>query len=165
MTGTLPHRRLAVAALALVCLWGCDPAARTRLLVTALPPDEGGGVASGLQVTAAAADAVVTVVAIVAEVADHHGLEQGETFGEPGVVATYGQYWDFVGDGHARTISVSVSTSADAPGQVEVIVDEWLAFGHSDLGQAVLEELRSRLLAEFGQVAVSLARRAGEARA
>ena len=153
------HSRILVASasLALVCLCACDPAVLTRLRVTPRHADDGGGAASAFNVTASSVDAVVS---IVRDVAERHGLARAAV-SDSDDMTTYSRRWDRNGDGHARSISVSVSRRSDNPDLIEVSVFEWLAFGHSALGEQVLEELRSRLREQFGHSAVSRADQCG----
>jgi len=144
---------LAGAFLALAGLCGCNPIALTTFRVGPPPAplaDEGGA-ATTLHVTEATVDAVVT---ITKEVAEHHGLEPVRAT-VPGVVSTYTRRWEFPNDGHARSIRVSVSRSAEDPDVIEVTIFEWQTYGPSDMGRLLLEELGSSLRERFGQDAVT----------
>jgi len=144
---------LAGVLLALAGLCACNPIALTTFRVNPPPApmaDEGGA-ATRLHVTSATVDAVV---AIAQDVAERHGLE-AERAVEPRVVSTYVRRWDVPADGHARSIRVSVSRSAEDAGGIEVTVFEWQTYGPSDLGQQLLDELGSSLRARFGPDAVS----------
>lgn len=148
-----PPILLAGAFLALAGLCGCNPITLTTFRVS--PPlstaTDGGGAAPALHVTAAGVDAVV---AIAQEVAERHGLEP-ERAVEPRVLSTYTRRWDVPADGHARSIRVSVSRSAEDPDVIDVTVFEWQSYGPSDMGRQLLEELGSSLRERFGQDAVS----------
>jgi hypothetical protein len=141
------------AILALAGLCGCNPIALTTFRVSPplAPAADGGGAAPVLHVTAAGVD---DVAAIAKEVAERHGLE-AQRATEPGVVSTYTRHWEFPNDGHARSIRVSVSRSAEAPDVIEVTVFEWQSYGPSDMGRQLLEELGSSLRERFGPDAVS----------
>lgn len=140
------------AILALAGLCGCNPIALTTFRVSPPPaPAAPAADAPVLHVTAAGVD---DVVAIAKEVAERHGLE-AQRATEPGVVSTYFRHWEFPNDGHARSIRVSVSRSAEDPDVLEVTVFEWQSYGPSDMGRQLLEELGSSLRERFGPDAVS----------
>jgi hypothetical protein len=94
----------------------------------------------------------VTVVKIVSEVAELHGLECSPKPDPPILVRCF-RRWDRNEDGHARSIQVSASTEKK-PEFVEVVVMEWLTFRHTPFGRDVIEELTARLRKAFGSGAV-----------
>jgi hypothetical protein len=87
-------------------------------------------------------------VAAVSAVAIAHGLQKTGTL--PEAVVSFGRSWTSDGDGHARSISVSVLKRKADEGLIRVEVFEWLASGHSRLGKTLLADLRNRLSQEFG---------------
>lgn len=86
------------------------------------------------------------VHAIVRGVAVERGLELWGTS-----ATACARAWDFNGDGHARSISMSVEGCEPGPASFEIEVCEWLSFGHSDFGDALLDDLRARLCDRFGE--------------
>lgn len=133
-----------------MALAGCDPAARTTLRIT---PSLARDLRAGATLTVTSSD-VEAVVGIVESVALEHGLAR-ESWERPEEVAVFHRRWDFAGDGHARTISLSVFEDEGEPATTLVVVDEWLSFGHSALGQEILDDLRARLRDAFGAEAVT----------
>jgi len=122
----------------------CDPAAKTTLRLRVPQPATQGSHA-GLTVAGGSEDAIV---AAVSEVAIAHGLQKTGTL--PEAVVSFGRSWASNGDGHARSISVSVLRRKADGGSIRVEVFEWLASGHSRLGKTLLADLRNRLCQEFG---------------
>ena len=122
----------------------CDPAAKTTLRLR-IPQPATQGSQTGLAVASGNEDAIV---AAVSEVAMAHGLQK--TGALPEAVVSFGRSWTSNGDGHARSINVSVLRLKADEGLIRVEVFEWLAFGHSHLGKTLLADLRNRLSQEFG---------------
>lgn len=128
-------------------LAGCDPVARTTIHVSALP-----GLEESSERVSVSTRETGTVVKIVSEVAERHGLECSAK-PDPSILVRCFRGWDRNEDGHARSIQVSASTDRK-PDLVEVVVMEWLTFRHTPFGRDVLDELTARLQKAFGSDAV-----------
>jgi len=141
----MKHGLLAITlALVATMTVACDSAAITTLRLR-IPQPATQGSQAGLAVAGASQDAIV---AAVNEVAIAHGLQKTGTL--PEAVISFGRSWSSNRDGHARLIVISVLKRKADGDPVRVEVYEWLAFGHSHFGKAVLGDLRNRLSQEFG---------------
>jgi hypothetical protein len=128
---------------ATVVVAACDPASQTPIRVGS--PSSPAESSSQIEVSTLQRQRVVKVVT---EIALRNKLTCSTENKAP-VIASCSRSWEANEDGHARSISVSVSEKSDE-GTVEVSVMEWLAFRHSPCGRRVLDELDEQLRTSLG---------------